>query len=168
MLILSGLYWFTPLGRTFGTIVLYLRGTTPRALRRQEDFANSIPVVGSPSQLGSSVGNLTLDGELPEHSPPPPPPLRVLVMDGGGMKGRNLLVTLREIEKRAGRPVSELFDLVCGTSIGGCGALFIAQFGANATNQAETAFKNLQSRCFANQSKRRLWVGVWLYGCVCG
>lgn len=82
-------------------------------------------------------------------------PLRVLCLDGGGMKGRNLLVMIRELERVSGKPVCELFDVVCGTSIGGCGALFVSRFGPDAADQAELAFKGLQRRCFATSSHKR-------------
>ena len=55
-------------------------------------------------------------------------PLNILCMDGGGIRGRNLMVMVEEIEAVIGRPVAECFDLVAGTSIGGCGALLISQF----------------------------------------
>lgn len=88
--------------------------------------------------------------------------LRVLCLDGGGMKGRNLLLMIQEIERRAGRPISELFDVVCGTSIGGCGALFIARFGRDATEVASSAFRGLQERCFATSSRVRFFQeGLW-------
>ncbi len=45
--------------------------------------------------------------------------IRVLAMDGGGMKGLALVDLLRAIEQRAGAPLWQLFDIVGGTSTGG-------------------------------------------------
>jgi uncharacterized protein len=45
--------------------------------------------------------------------------VRILSIDGGGIRGIVPGVVLCELERRAGRPVSELFDLVAGTSTGG-------------------------------------------------
>lgn len=45
--------------------------------------------------------------------------LRVLSIDGGGIRGIVPAVVLADLERRAGRPVAELFDLVAGTSTGG-------------------------------------------------
>ena len=42
-------------------------------------------------------------------------PVNILCMDGGGIRGRNLLVMVEEIERMCGQPVSELFDLVTPT-----------------------------------------------------
>ncbi|KAA8515487.1 hypothetical protein F0562_018902 [Nyssa sinensis] len=45
--------------------------------------------------------------------------LRILSMDGGGMKGLATVQILKEIEKGTGRQIHEMFDLICGTSTGG-------------------------------------------------
>jgi len=44
---------------------------------------------------------------------------RILSIDGGGIHGVIPAVVLEEIESRAGRPISDLFDLFVGTSTGG-------------------------------------------------
>jgi patatin-like phospholipase/acyl hydrolase len=44
--------------------------------------------------------------------------VKVLAIDGGGIRGLIPALVLAEIEKRAGRPISSLFDLVAGTSTG--------------------------------------------------
>ncbi|KAI8470882.1 MAG: hypothetical protein J3K34DRAFT_520933 [Monoraphidium minutum] len=44
--------------------------------------------------------------------------VRVLAMDGGGMKGMAMVELLRQIERRAGRPIWQLFDVIGGTSTG--------------------------------------------------
>ena len=52
------------------------------------------------------------------------------------------MVMVEEIEAVIGRPIAECFDLVAGTSIGGCGALIISQFPAHgeAVRKARQAF----------------------------
>lgn len=50
-------------------------------------------------------------------------PLRILCIDGGGIKGLIPAIILRELERLCKRPIHELFDLVCGTSTGGIIAL---------------------------------------------
>lgn len=45
--------------------------------------------------------------------------IRVLSIDGGGIRGIIPAVILDEIERRTGKPVSRLFDLIAGTSTGG-------------------------------------------------
>ncbi len=55
--------------------------------------------------------------------------IRVLSIDGGGIRGIIPALVLAELERRAGRPVADLFDLVAGTSTGGILALALAQPG---------------------------------------
>jgi patatin-like phospholipase/acyl hydrolase len=45
--------------------------------------------------------------------------MRILAIDGGGIRGVIPAVVLAELERRAGRPVSDMFDLIAGTSTGG-------------------------------------------------
>src|SRR5215218_831037 len=47
------------------------------------------------------------------------PGMRVLSIDGGGIRGLIPAIVLTELERRAGRRVWELFDLIAGTSTGG-------------------------------------------------
>lgn len=51
----------------------------------------------------------------------------VLSIDGGGIRGLIPALVLAEIERRAGQPISDLFDLVAGTSTGGILALGLAR-----------------------------------------
>src|SRR5919112_1129636 len=45
--------------------------------------------------------------------------MRVLAIDGGGNRGLIPAIVLTELERRTGRRVFELFDLIAGTSTGG-------------------------------------------------
>ena len=91
-------------------------------------------------------------------------PLNILCLDGGGMRGVAQLAMVEEMEELTGKPVSELFDLVVGTSIGGCGALFVSCFPrkGSAPKMARRALRELQTRCFARTSALRLlWQGQY-------
>eukprot|EP00966_Prymnesium_polylepis_P233040 5389686-Prymnesium_polylepis.1 len=70
------------------------------------------------------------------------------------------MVLVEEIERVTGAPVAEQFDIVAGTSIGGCGALFINRYAqpGQAVAVAREAMQELQNTCFADASKRRLLV----------
>jgi uncharacterized protein len=52
-----------------------------------------------------------------------PKTIKILSLDGGGMRGVIPGILLTEIERRTGKPISELFDLIAGTSIGAVYAL---------------------------------------------
>ena len=53
-------------------------------------------------------------------------PMRILAIDGGGIRGVIPAMVLAELEKRAGLPICQLFDLIAGTSTGGIIALGLA------------------------------------------
>jgi patatin-like phospholipase/acyl hydrolase len=59
------------------------------------------------------------------------PAINVLAIDGGGIRGIIPAVILAAIEKRLGRRIHEIFDLISGTSTGGIIAVAI---GAGANN----------------------------------
>jgi uncharacterized protein len=49
--------------------------------------------------------------------------VKILSIDGGGIRGVIPAAVLAAIEERAGKPIAELFDLIAGTSTGGILAL---------------------------------------------
>jgi len=55
--------------------------------------------------------------------------VRVLSIDGGGIRGIIPALVLAELEDCTGRPVSELFELIAGTSTGGLLALALSKPG---------------------------------------
>ena len=55
--------------------------------------------------------------------------MKILSIDGGGVRGLIPGMVIVEIEKRMGKPISELFDLISGTSAGGHIALALATPG---------------------------------------
>ena len=54
---------------------------------------------------------------------------KLLSIDGGGIRAIIPAMVLAEIEKRTGQPISELFDLITGTSSGGVLALGLVRPG---------------------------------------
>ena len=55
----------------------------------------------------------------------------VLSIDGGGIRGVIPAAILTELERRTGKHISEMFDLISGTSTGGILALGLAKKGAD-------------------------------------
>ncbi|KAL0644166.1 hypothetical protein Bca4012_042456 [Brassica carinata] len=74
--------------------------------------------------------------------------LRILTMDGGGMKGLATVQILKEIEKGSGKRIHELFDLICGTSTGGMLAIALG-VKLMTLEQCEEIYKNLGKLVFA-------------------
>ena len=50
-------------------------------------------------------------------------PVRVLSIDGGGIRGILATMVLTELERRTDKPIADLFDFIAGTSTGGLAAL---------------------------------------------
>jgi patatin-like phospholipase/acyl hydrolase len=86
----------------------------------------------------------------------------VLSIDGGGIRGVIPARVLREIEQRMDRPVSELFDLVAGTSTGGILALGLTlpRPGSKTPAWDATALQRLYvehgAKIFANSLLRKI------------
>lgn len=57
--------------------------------------------------------------------------VRVLSLDGGGIRGLIPALVLESLEARAGKPIAELFDLITGTSTGAILALGLTLPGDN-------------------------------------
>ena len=58
--------------------------------------------------------------------------MRILAIDGGGIRGLIPAVVLAELERRTGRRTAELFDLIAGTSTGGILACGLTRPGDDA------------------------------------
>ncbi len=66
--------------------------------------------------------------------------VRILSIDAGGVRAIIPSVILSHMERQAGKPVNELFDLIVGTSTGGLVALCLTKpNGANSLNPQYTA-----------------------------
>lgn len=78
--------------------------------------------------------------------------VRILSIDGGGMKGISALKMLEEIERRSGKRIYELFDLIAGTSSGAMLAVAIGILHFSLT-QCEEIYKKLGYRVF-NQAQK--------------
>ena len=53
--------------------------------------------------------------------------IKILSLDGGGIKGLYAAKLLAQIEEKTGKPIGEFFDMICGTSTGGLIALAITK-----------------------------------------
>jgi predicted acylesterase/phospholipase RssA len=61
----------------------------------------------------------------------PTDPIRILSLDGGGMRGVMAARVLVELERLSGRPIAGLFDIIAGTSTGGMIALGVTKPGGD-------------------------------------
>ncbi|GAB5388190.1 MAG: hypothetical protein Alpg2KO_11580 [Alphaproteobacteria bacterium] len=89
-----------------------------------------------------------LDGIRDEGSKPGIPAkkrkvFRVLSIDGGGMRGLVPARVLAEFEKQLGKPISECFDLIAGTSTGGIITMGLTKPDPNNPGKAQYSAKDL-------------------------
>ncbi len=89
--------------------------------------------------------------------------LKVLSIDGGGIRGIIPATVLAEIESRTQAPIAELFDLIAGTSTGGILALGLVKPSAKNKTRPQYAASDLTAlyekegkRIFASSPWRRV------------
>jgi predicted acylesterase/phospholipase RssA len=80
----------------------------------------------NPAQANNAAaGAVTAtQNDTPQHAERRP--LRILAIDGGGIRGILPAMVLADLERRTNRPIIDLFDLIVGTSTGGLVALALA------------------------------------------
>ncbi|XP_047957981.1 phospholipase A I-like isoform X2 [Salvia hispanica] len=86
--------------------------------------------------------------------------LRILTMDGGGMKGLATVKMLKEIEKGTGKQIHELFDLICGTSTGGMLAVALG-IKSMSLEKCEEIYKELGKLVFAEPVFKENEAATW-------
>ena len=82
------------------------------------------------------------------HRTPPGRGVRVLCMDGGGIRGTATVQMLKRLERGTGRKVHELFDLICGTSTGGMLAVGVG-IHKHELDRVTQMYADLGSRIFS-------------------
>jgi uncharacterized protein len=87
--------------------------------------------------------------------------VRVLAIDGGGIRGLLPGVLLAELERLTGRPTYELFDLIAGSSAGGLVAAALCVPGENGgarwtANEVTGLFEREGARIFSRSLRRSL------------
>ncbi|XP_064099682.1 calcium-independent phospholipase A2-gamma-like [Macrobrachium nipponense] len=73
--------------------------------------------------------------------------IRLLTIDGGGVRGLVAIEVLRRIEEEAGQPIHELFDYICGVSTG---AILAVLIGAHqqSIDECEKLYRKLSTQIF--------------------
>lgn len=85
--------------------------------------------------------------------------MRVLSIDGGGIRGLIPALVLAEIEQRTGRPIAELFDLVAGTSTGGILACALTRPGAAPASELVELYRTEGPKIFRRSLAHRVLSG---------
>jgi patatin-like phospholipase/acyl hydrolase len=98
------------------------------------------------------------------------PKFRILSIDGGGIRGVIPCIILKYIEEQTGRPISELFNLIAGTSTGGIISVGLTRREANQQNsfsaeQMLELYVKFGKDIFSDRPRDILsWVSAKLFG----
>jgi uncharacterized protein len=82
--------------------------------------------------------------------------VRVLAIDGGGIRGLIPALVLAELESRCGRPIARLFDLVAGTSSGAILACALTRPDAMPAAQAAALYEREGPEVFDRSLLKRI------------
>lgn len=80
----------------------------------------------------------------------------VLAIDGGGIRGIIPALVLADLERRTGRRVAELFQLIAGTSTGGLLALALTRPDARPAAELVDLYVDEGPRIFSRSLKRKI------------
>lgn len=88
-------------------------------------------------------------------------PIRILSLDGGGVRGLIPATVLAEIEAQTGKKITELFDVMVGTSTGGLITLFLNIPNANGSakytaKDVVQIYKELAAKIFPKSAWRSI------------
>ncbi len=87
--------------------------------------------------------------------------IKILSIDGGGIRGVIPARILAAIEKETGKPISEIFDLIAGTSTGGILSLGLCRPGKNGKPKFSAAdMEKLYAERGGEIFSRSFWKGV--------
>jgi predicted acylesterase/phospholipase RssA len=100
-------------------------------------------------------------GRLPNlFRRPRPHGLRILTLDGGGARALVSIEILKELERRTGQPIHQLFDLVAGTSAGGILAVALC-IARKSLAECELLYREFCGKVFSTPTSRAVrWLGM--------
>ncbi|WP_194778283.1 patatin-like phospholipase family protein [Pararhodonellum marinum] len=82
--------------------------------------------------------------------------LKILSIDGGGIKGILPSVILTEVERRTGQPIHKLFDVVAGTSTGGILAMGLCKAAPLSAKEMLSLYQKEGESIFTKRKKNFL------------
>ncbi|KAM0012207.1 putative phospholipase A(1) [Helianthus debilis subsp. tardiflorus] len=129
---------------------LLLQRTVTSELRVRKAAARALAILGENESLRRSIKGRQVAKQG----------LRILTMDGGGMKGLATVQILKEIEKGTGKQIHEMFDLICGTSTGGLLAVALG-IKLMSLEKCEDIYKSLGKLVFAEHVPKDNEAATW-------
>lgn len=134
------------------------------------DLKNSMSrdFFGKKASFYRHVGSVILGSLVVPHSPTLPRPIiRVLSIDGGGVRGIIPAYFLSRLEARFGMPVQKMFHFIAGTSAGGILATALSLSAQNNPSEPRFTATQLERMLFTetkNIFTRNRWSANGLFG----
>lgn len=79
--------------------------------------------------------------------------LKLLTIDGGGVRGLVAIELLKSLEKHTGRPIHEMFDFICGVSTGAIVAVLVGVHRLP-LDECEELYRDLSEKVFKQTTLR--------------
>ncbi|XP_076268235.1 calcium-independent phospholipase A2-gamma-like isoform X1 [Rhynchophorus ferrugineus] len=88
--------------------------------------------------------------------------IKILAIDGGGTRGVLVLEMLKKLEELTGKPIHEIFDLICGVSTG---AIIGALIGLkqHTLDEAAEIYRDISSQVFSRSTLKGTSNLVWAH-----
>ncbi|XP_014256693.1 calcium-independent phospholipase A2-gamma-like [Cimex lectularius] len=96
--------------------------------------------------------------------PPKSYGVRLLSIDGGGMRGIAVINMLEKLEELSGRKILELFDFVCGVSTGAIIICCLLPPHEMSLSEIKDLYRNLSAQVFTQSTLRGTSNLVWSHG----
>lgn len=97
---------------------------------------------------------------LGHTDPVPGNGIRILSIDGGGVRGILVIEMLRKLEELTGKPIYEMFDFICGVSTGAIIATLIG-LRQKTLDEAAEIYKSISTQVFSQSALKGTSNLVW-------